>query len=144
MHGSAQDRRFDAFRLAASRGELSGRVDPLSLSRLEEQVAGPGGHIDWTIRGGADPEGRAAITVALAGVVPLTCQRCLGAVSERIEQTTLLLLARDEAELIRLDEASAEEVVDAREPLDPATLVEDELLLTLPFAPRHEGDCAEP
>jgi uncharacterized protein len=144
MHGSAQDRRFDAFRLAASRGELSGRVDPQTLPRLEEHVAEPGGHVDWTIRGCDDADGRPAITVALAGTVTLTCQHCLGTVTERVEQSTLLLLARDDADLVRLDEASDQEVVDAREPLDPATLVEDELLLTLPFAPRHAGECASP
>ena len=26
-------------------------------------------------------------------------------------------------------------------PLDPVVLVEDELLLSLPFAPRHDADC---
>lgn len=144
MHGRAQDRRFDAFRLAASRGVFSGRVDPSALPRLDDRVAGPGGYVDWTIHGCTDADGRPAISVALDGEVPLTCQRCLGTVNERVEQSTLLLLARDEADLVRLDEASGREVVLAGEPLDPAALVEDELLLTLPFAPRHEGDCAAP
>jgi uncharacterized protein len=144
MDGRTQDRRFDAFRLAASRGELSGRVDPASLPRLEDRVAAAGGHVDWTIRGGADAEGRPAITVNVAGSVQLTCQRCLGPVAEKVGQSTLLLLARDDADLVRLDEASEHEVVAAREPLDPAVLVEDELLLTLPFAPRHEDECASP
>jgi len=36
-------------------------------------------------------------------------------------------------------------VVLAKSPLDPVTLVEDELTLTLPFAPRHADDgCALP
>jgi uncharacterized protein len=144
MHGRAQDGRFDAFRLAASRGVVSGRADPSKLVRLEDRVVGPGGYVDWTIRGCADAEGRPAISVALDGEVPLTCQRCLGTVNERVEQSTLLLLARDEADLVRLDEASEREVVLAGEPLEPAALVEDELLLALPFAPRHESDCAAP
>jgi uncharacterized protein len=144
MAGRAQESRFDAFRLAASRGELSGRVDPAGLPRLEETVAAPGGHVEWTIRGGADAEGRPAITVSIAGAVPLTCQRCLGTVTQAVGQSTLLLLARDDADLVRLDEASGHEVVAAREPLDPRALVEDELLLGLPFAPRHEGECATP
>jgi uncharacterized metal-binding protein YceD (DUF177 family) len=29
----------------------------------------------------------------------------------------------------------------ADQQLDAATMVEDELVLTLPFAPRHEGEC---
>lgn len=140
----AQGRRFDAFRLAASRGELSGRIDPGALDRLEDRLAGSGGRVDWTIRGDADAAGRPAISVAIEGEVPLTCQRCLGTVTEPFAHSTLLLLARDDVELVRLDEASDLEVVSAGEPLDPVALVEEELLLTLPFAPRHEGECAPP
>ena len=44
-------------------------------------------------------------------------------------------------ELARLDDASEGEVLLADRPLEPAMLVEDELVLTLPFAPRHEGEC---
>jgi uncharacterized protein len=53
-----------------------------------------------------------------------------------------VLLARDERELAALDAGSESEVVLAEGSLDPLTLVEDELVLALPFAPRHaEGDC---
>jgi uncharacterized metal-binding protein YceD (DUF177 family) len=58
-----------------------------------------------------------------------------------VRQSTMLLLARNEADLLHLDEISEHEVVLANAPLDPVTLVEDELLLTLPFAPRHEASC---
>ena len=40
-----------------------------------------------------------------------------------------------------LDAETDGEVILADRPLDAATLVEDELVLTLPFAPRHEGEC---
>jgi uncharacterized protein len=76
--------------------------------------------------------------VSIQGMVPLTCQRCLGALDQPVGQSTTLLLARDDDELVRLDESSEDEVVLANAPLDPLALVEDELLLTLPFAPRHE------
>lgn len=143
-HRRTQDGRFDALRLASSRADISGRLDPAALPRLEDWVAGPGGHVDWTIRGSTDPEGRAALRLEIDGAVPMICQRCLGVVTEPVTQSTLLVLARDDDELVRLDEASEHEVVNAREPLDPVTLVEDELLLSLPFAPRHESDCAPP
>lgn len=143
-HGQQAAPRFDALRLAASGGTNAGHVDPQALPRLEEQVAAPGGQVDWSIRGTKDAEGRAALAVAIEGRVPMTCQRCLGVVEVPVAQQTLLLLARSDAELVSLDEASEHEVVVAREPLDPQVLVEDELLLTLPFAPRHEDDCAPP
>ena len=137
-----QGRRFDAFRLAGSRGTLQGDVDPSALPRLTDRVAGDGGRIGWTIAGSADGEGRPALTVRIAGSVPLTCQRCLGALELEIEQSTRLLLAHDDAELRRLDESSEDEVVLADGALDPLDLVEDELLLTLPFAPRHPSECS--
>lgn len=137
-----QDRRFDAFKLSASHGELHGGVDPASLARLADRVAGGGTEIRWSIRGGSDWQGRAAISVALDGSIPLVCQRCLGPLAEAVHQTTTLLLARNDAELVKLDGVSEHEVVLANASLDPIALVEDELLLTLPFAPRHEASCS--
>ncbi|MGE5105443.1 MAG: YceD family protein [Betaproteobacteria bacterium] len=80
--------------------------------------------------------------MALRGSVSLTCQRCLAEFDWPIEQRSEVLLARDELELAALDAGSDSEVVLAEGSLDPLTLVEDELVLALPFAPRHpEGDC---
>ena len=138
--GSPQSR-FDAFKLAARGGELAGTIDPARLPRLGERVAEAGGSIAWRIRGGEDRQGRPALTVTVAGEVPVTCQRCLGTMRQAVVQETQLLLARDEAEMVRLDEASECEVVDASAPVDALGLVEDELLLSLPFAPRHEAGC---
>lgn len=135
------DQRFDAFKLSRLHGELRGCVEPGSLERLEDRVGDGEGRVDWTIRGGADAQGRPAITVSLDGTVPLECQRCLGLLEQPVHQSTTLLLARDEGDLLKLDQASEHEVVVASAPLDPVALVEDELLLTLPFAPRHEAAC---
>jgi uncharacterized protein len=73
--------------------------------------------------------------------VPLLCQRCLQPFAAIVDQCTELLLARSDAELARWDVEEIE-VVLATERLDPLTLVEDELLLSLPFSPRHaDGQC---
>jgi uncharacterized protein len=138
--GSPQSR-FDAFKLVVRGGELAGTIDPARLPRLGERVAAAGGSIAWRIRGGEDGQGRPALIVTVSGEVPVTCQRCLGTMRQPVAQETRLLLARDEAEMVRLDEASECEVVDASAPVDALGLVEDELLLSLPFAPRHEQDC---
>jgi uncharacterized protein len=141
-----QDQRFDAFRLAATHGELKGSIEPGKLQRLDDRLADPSasGRIGWSIRGAADEQGRPAITVSIDGTVSLQCQRCLGLLQQPVQQSTTLLLARDEADLVHLDEVSEHEVVLANAPLDPVALVEDELLLTLPFAPRHETSCGPP
>ena len=137
--------RFDGLGVAARRAELSGQVDAAALARVADLLSAEGGdsRIDWRITGSADAGGRPALEVSLRGAVPLTCQRCLRPFRWPVEQTTLLLLARDERELARLDgEDHEHEVILAAKPLDAVELVEDELLLTLPFVPRcPESGC---
>ena len=138
----SQETRFDAFKLAARGGELSGTIDPVRLPRLGDQVVAEGGSVAWRIRGGDDGQGRPALTVTVEGDVPVTCQRCLGTMRQPVAQETVLLLARNEAEVVRLDGASDCEVILAAAPVEALAVVEDELLLSLPFAPRHEQGCA--
>jgi len=64
-----------------------------------------------------------------------------------LEQHTTLLLARDERELGMLDaDDETLEVILADGPQQTLTLIEDEVLLALPFAPRCErpGCAGEP
>jgi uncharacterized protein len=137
--------RFDAFKLAASGDTVSGTVDARQFQRVADRLQEAEGAKDatvaWHIDGGVDPSGRPALTVCVDGTVPLVCQRCLQPFAWKVEQRTDLLLARNEAELAALDNEEPE-VVLASQALDALTLVEDELLLSLPFSPRHpEGVC---
>lgn len=134
-----QHGQFDAFALSAARGEVDGVVDAAALDRVADRLApeGGGSEIAYRVIGSADAVGRPALRVVLNGGVPLTCQRCLRPFSWPIDQSTMLLLARDEQDLARLDAEDHEhEVVLATSKLDPVELVEDELVLTLPFVPR--------
>jgi len=136
---------FDGFAVAAQHAVVAGHVDAAALPRVADALAGEGepADIGYRIVGTSDAAGRPALEVTLAGAVALTCQRCLQSFRWPVAQTTLLLLARDERELARIDEEDHEhEVVLADAPLDTMALVEDELLLTLPFVPRcPEADC---
>ena len=136
--------RFDAFELSAEGGKLAGELDASMLPRVADQLAAgaDAAPIAWQITGGRDAAGRPSLTVRLDGAVSLVCQRCLQPFLVRVAQATDLLLARDEAELARLD-AEETEVVLANTTLEPRNLVEDELLLSLPLSPRHgEDECA--
>jgi len=138
--------RFDGFGVAAQRGIVAGRVDASALPRVADLLAPDGGAamIGYRIAGSADAAGHPALEVTLSGTVPMTCQRCLRTFRWPVEQTSLLRLARDEGELARIDDEDQEhETLLADAPLDARALVEDELLLTLPFVPRcPEGQCA--
>ncbi len=134
---------FDAFGVARRGAAIAGTLGASALPRVTDRLADGEARIAWRIAGAADALGRPAIEVSLEGAVPLECQRCLRTFSWPVAQRTLLLLARDEGDLARLDENDVHEVILAATPQDPVALVEDELLLTLPFAPHCDrDDCA--
>jgi uncharacterized protein len=136
---------FDAFRLARERGALRGTFDATASERLYDWLAPGAAPVQWSIAGVADAAGRPAVAIELDGVVPLECQRCLTTMAWPVRHRTVTLLAKNEAEADALDEGSDDEVLVADVPLDALALVEDELLLSLPYAPTHpDGECVAP
>jgi uncharacterized protein len=134
---------FDAFRLARERETLRGQFDAAASERLYDWLQEGDAPIAWSIVGTTDALGRLAIAIELEGSVPLECQRCLALMTWPVKQRTVALLATSEAEGDTLDADSDEEVLVAAAPLDALALVEDELLLSLPYAPTHaDGECA--
>jgi uncharacterized protein len=132
---------FDAFDLALRQGSLAGTADVATMERAIDRLAPEGGASDvsWRITGTTDAMGRPALEVRLDGSLPLECQRCLQPFAWQLAHCTTLLLARDERELAVLDaEDDEHEVLLASAPQDALTLIEDEVLLVLPFAPRCE------
>ncbi len=88
---------------------------------------------------------RPVLHIAVQGEMVLTCQRCMGDLPHGIVLDRRLHLARDEAELERLEEALGldGEVILAGGKLNLVELVEDEVLLGLPLVPKHElGECS--
>ncbi len=72
----------------------------------------------------------------------MTCQRCLGAMRHAVQIERALHLARNEAELERLDALPDGDAILVGETLNLVDLVEDEVLLSLPLAAMHaEGEC---
>jgi uncharacterized protein len=93
--------------------------------------------------GRVDQRGSLSLQVSISGEVGLTCQRCLGSMPYAVEVERTLYLARNEAELERLDAMPDSDAIQAGERLSLVELVEDEVLLSLPLAPMHaEGECS--
>jgi uncharacterized protein len=143
--GSRGAGRFDALDLVARGEALAGELDVAHRARVADRLAPETtlAPITWRIAGARDALDRPMLAVSVEGSLPLVCQRCLQPFDAPIAQVSELLLARDESELKRLDAEDAE-VLPAAAPLDAMMLIEDEILLSLPFAPRHpEGQCPE-
>ena len=69
--------KFDAFRLVRDKGVLSGQLDAATLPRVADQLIEDAAPVAWRIEGTTDPLGRPALSIAVDGMLPLECQRCL-------------------------------------------------------------------
>ncbi len=73
------------------------------------------------------------------GVLPLACQRCLEAIHFELDVDSQLELISEDSELSQDElEDDTRDFLPVAGELDVAELVEDEILLALPVAPRHE------
>ncbi len=87
--------------------------------------------------------GSLSLQLTVSGKVELPCQRCLGSMPYVVEVGRTLYLARNEAEMERLDALPDSDAIQAGETLNLVDLVEDEVLLSLPLAVMHaEGECS--
>ncbi len=135
---------FDSLALARDNGEVSGSLAVAQMPRLAEYAPAPGGELNCSLRGGRGEDGRLCLWLTLSGQLRLTCQRCLQALELPLQLESRLLLvpagaAWPDEELV--DDSADAIAASAEQSL--ASLVEEEILLALPLAPRHES-CALP
>ena len=91
------------------------------------------------MQGVRDQRGRPAVEIRLRATLQLRCQRCLAALAFEVDEQALLVLAGSQAEIdAEPIEVDAPDRVVATKEMDLRVLVEDELILALPYAPRHE------
>ena len=141
MQSASARRYLDAEELASRRAVVTGFVEIESMPRLLELVAGTPSAIAYRIAFTREASGRPRVAGRMEGVLPLTCQRCLGSLDWRFDTEFEYLLVGDERE-----DAHGEEAVvcpDGRLVLAP--MIEDEVLLAVPSAPVHpHGTCEAP
>jgi len=134
---------IDSLDFARNGSEMNGVVHVVDMPRLLEITANPEGDISYTIRGGVDTYGVSFLDVKLDGSCQLICQRCLKAMHHPVKIETRLYL-RNQAELDALEDEEHEfDSILAEAELIVPNLFEDEILLSLPIAPKHEAGACE-
>lgn len=134
---------IDSVDFALNGREISGEVPVAEMSRLLDALDAPLGILSYTVRGGLNSRGDPLLEVRVEGQCRLRCQRCLSAMDYAIGVENCLVL-RDQASLDALGDEEDEECdsILADKHLDVLNLLEDEILLSLPIAPKHEeGAC---
>lgn len=107
------------------------------MGRLRDVLYDDAGTLDFCVRGEYDAKGRPQLRLAIKGVMHLQCQRCLGSIEHAVDIANELRLASDMELGREIDPEEPGDAIPADVALDVGTLVEDEVLLSLPLAPRH-------
>ncbi len=135
---------IDSLEFAYGERRMQGDVPVRELRRLADVLADEEGSLAWRVRGECDADRKPFLVIEVTGELRLKCQRCLGALPFCLDIESSLLLVPpgrpwpDEA----LEDDSADPIEAlVEQPL--LSLIEDELLLALPIAPRHES-CTVP
>ena len=131
---------IDSIEFARNGRTLNGEIAVGELPRLADLLASTEGSIRYTVRG-MQADGMLFLLLDMSGICHLRCQRCLEGLAHPVDISSRLQLLEGE-ELLQDDASDEIDGIEASKELDVLGLLEEEILLSLPFAPRHdEGVC---
>jgi uncharacterized protein len=136
---------IDGVEFATAGATQEGKLPLSSFPRLQDVLVSDAGDVRYALRGVLDERGRPSLKLGVRGTLQLRCQRCLGPLSHEVQAEQLLVLAASQAEIDAdpPDVDAPDRVVAAKE-MAVRDLVEDELILALPYAARHDECEAHP
>ena len=144
MSRNFQPQRLNLQALAQD-GQPWSEVTPLKdLQRLsdEAQDLGPETAVPWQARAELRPqtgaEDQVWLHLSAHTSVPLTCQRCMAAVSSALEVDQWYRFVESEEVAMAEDDETEEDLLVMVPQFDLLALLEDELLMALPLVPMHE------
>ena len=140
---------LDVRRFAEEGGTLGAEAELHRFPRLsaESVDADPALPVHWHARGEmrnpqhVQPE--IWVHLEADSIVPMICQRCLRKMDVPLGVDRSFRFVADEATAAAQDDEAEEDLLALSRSFDLPELVEDELLMELPVAPRHEA-CPEP
>jgi uncharacterized protein len=140
-HQPAHQPVIDGFEFASAGATQQGVWPLRDFPRLRDVLAADAGEVAYEISGVRDERDRPALRLKVRGTLRLRCQRCLEPMPFEVQTDETLVLAATLAEIHAepADAHAPDRVVAGRE-MALRELIEDELILAVPYAPRHE-DC---
>ncbi len=128
--------------MVAAKRLFDGRLPLAGMSRLRPALADAEGDCRFEVEFGVDAMGMRYVEVRAEAELPLLCQRTLERFLHPVRINQRLGLITDESQEAALREGVEPLLLDASGELNPAGLVEDELILAVPVVP-IDPDSAE-
>jgi uncharacterized protein len=136
-------RQLDIRRLMAADVEMKACEPFASFKRLGEMVEGAQGDVEIQLHFFIDEQRLRRIDGAVKAVLEVVCQRCLQPMPIEIESQFKVAAVWSDGEGDHLPRHIDPYVV-GEEPQDLRELIEDELIISVPYVSYHEGGpCAE-
>ncbi len=139
-HQPAHQPVIDGFEFASAGATQQGVWPLRDFPRLRDMLAADAGEVKYRISGVRDERGRPSLRLAVSGTLALRCQRCLEPMLFEVNTDEMLVLAATLAEIhAEPGDTNAPDRVVAGKEMSLRDLIEDELILAVPYAPRHES-----
>jgi uncharacterized protein len=132
---------IDAFEFSRLKEQAEGELAVADMARLAGETVDRAGVLKWSLSGGTDKLGHPQLKLSVSGQVNLVCQRCLTAMPFEVSSESVLVLAKDDESADAIEEVLDDESIDVivgEAEFNVSYLVEDEALLALPVAPKHD------
>ena len=138
-HQPAHHPVIDGFEFALAGATQRGSMPFSGFPRLRDLLASDAGEVAYEVKGLRDSQGHPSLRVSLRGTLALRCQRCLEAMRFEVDEEEMLVLAATQEEIDSdpADPQKPDRVLAGKE-MALRELIEDELILAVPYAPRHE------
>ena len=135
---------IDSLVFAREGGLLQGELPVADLARALDSLAGTDGVLTYRVQGRigsqSGPQNRPQLLLEVDGALAVCCQRCLEGIDYPVRIRSLLELVKDGEEPTQEEiEDDSKDFLPAQKELDVVELIEDEIILDLPVAPRHEN-----
>jgi uncharacterized protein len=132
---------IDSVEFARSGRCLRGDVAVADMARLRESLGSHNEVLHYALTGAMSEKGRPQLVCEVDGVLNLVCQRCMEPFRFPLSTRSVLELASEGEVLPSVEEEDdAVDLIPADAATDVLALIEDEVLLSLPIAPMHDGD----
>lgn len=127
-------------KFAQEHGFISGNIDVIKSERIQE-LGEYTGVIDYKLTGLVDNLNRPTLKLQICGIISASCQNCLQPLEIKLDTQSLITIFYNEdrldAALFGDHETGVADGVLADAEFNVVQLVEDEIIMSLPYAVKH-------